>query len=64
MENANSLIYETNRFMGEYGESMFIRKKKKNINPPYQTLAPQFVSVGLQSLHLDLAAFALGASCR
>lgn len=37
---------------------------KKNINPPYQTLAPQFVSVGLQSLHLDLAAFALGASCR
>lgn len=52
--------------MGEFGESMFIRKrkkKKKNINPPYQTLAPQFVSVGLQSLHLDLVAFALGASC-
>ena len=48
--------------MGDFGESMFIRKNK-NINPPYQTLAPQFVSVGLQSLHLDLVAFALGASC-
>ena len=48
--------------MGDFGESMFIRKNK-NINPPYQALAPQFVSVGLQSLHLDLVAFALGASC-
>ena len=56
MENANSLIYETNRFMGEFGESMFIRKKKHQ-----SSLSDSSSSIRLGGP--SIAAFGFGCFC-